>query len=206
MSQVLISPAESSVIESRTRSVQAYRRVYNPVQKDAATFLELAEETNGARTLLELEVAPGGGNGLHYHTSFAEHFTAVSGELRVQVGKQEFVLQPGQSAVAPPMALHRWYNPSQQTVTALVELRPGNTGFERSIQIAYGLARDGLMNKHGTPTSMVHLALLVEASDSGLPGIFSMLAPLMRGLAAWGRRRGIERELIERYCVFGAGR
>ena len=30
------------------------RRIYNPVQRDAATFLETSEETGGERTLAEL--------------------------------------------------------------------------------------------------------------------------------------------------------
>ena len=33
------------------------RRIYNPVQKDAATFLETSEETGGERTLIEIEAA-----------------------------------------------------------------------------------------------------------------------------------------------------
>jgi hypothetical protein len=36
-------------------------------------------------------------------------------------------------------------------VTALIELRPGSLGFERAIQISYGLAQDGLAAKNGEP-------------------------------------------------------
>jgi hypothetical protein len=36
------------------------RRYYHPEQKDYATFLETSEETGGERTLIEIEVAPGG--------------------------------------------------------------------------------------------------------------------------------------------------
>jgi len=56
------------------------------------------------------------------------------------------------------------------------------------------------MNKQGVPTSIVHLALLVELADTGVPGFFSMIAPLMRVIAQRARRKGVERELIERYC------
>lgn len=38
------------------------RRYYHPIQKDYATFLQTSEETGGERTLIEVEVAPGGGN------------------------------------------------------------------------------------------------------------------------------------------------
>ena len=40
---------------------QDKRRIYNPVQKDAATFLETSEETSGARSLIKVEVASDGG-------------------------------------------------------------------------------------------------------------------------------------------------
>jgi len=176
------------------------RRIYNPVQKDAVTFVQTSEETNGVCSVLDIEVAPGGGNTLHYHTSFAEHFTVVSGEFGVQIGKEQFNLKPGQSAVVPVMALHRWYNIGQEAALVRVELRPGSSGFERSIQIAYGLASDGFMNKQGLPKSLVHMALLVDLSDTNVPGVFSVIAPLLRMIAKHARRNGIERNLIERYC------
>ena len=176
------------------------RRIYNPIQKDAVTFLETADEIGGARTVLDMEVAPGGGNTLHYHTSFAEHFTVISGEFSVQIGKEHFKLKLGKSAVAPIGSLHRWYNTTQEAALVRVELRPGSIGFERSLQIAYGLARDGCMNKQGLPKSIVHMALLVELADTGIPGFFSVIAPLMRMIAKQARRKGIERGLIARYC------
>ena len=48
------------------------RRIYNPVQRDTATFVETSEETGGARTLAELEVAPGGKVTPHYHLTYSE--------------------------------------------------------------------------------------------------------------------------------------
>ncbi len=177
----------------------SHRRHYNPIQKDAVTFLQTAEETNGEYSLLEMEVAPGGGNILHYHKTFAEHFTVVTGEFGVQVGKDVRVLKPGESAVAPAGSLHRWYNTTQQPAIVRVELRPASPGFERALQIAYGLARDGLSNKQGLPKSISHMALLVELSDTNVPGLFSAIAPLLRVLARRARRKGVERELVERY-------
>ncbi len=162
--------------------------------------MRTAEETGGVYSLLDMEVAPGGGNILHYHATFAEHFTVTSGEFGVRIAKDSFVLKPGESAVAPAMALHRWFNNTGQTANVRIELRPGSTGFERSLQIAYGLARDGLCNKKGLPKSIVHTALLLDLSDSNLPGFFSVVAPLLRVIARRARRKGIERELVDRYC------
>ena len=64
------------------------RRIYNPVQKDAATFLETSEETGGERTLIEIEAAPGGGTAPHYHKTYAEHFEVLRGVLEVRVGER----------------------------------------------------------------------------------------------------------------------
>jgi quercetin dioxygenase-like cupin family protein len=176
------------------------RRMYNPVQKDAAIFVQTAAESGGVRTLLDLEVAPGGGNMLHYHTTFDEQFTVMSGEFGVQVGNEHFTLKPGDSAVAPAMALHRWYNTSAETAIVRVELLPGNTGFERTLQISYGLAQDGLLNKQGLPKNIAHLSILIELSDTIVPGVFARILPIMRLIARYARRKGIEQQLIERYC------
>ena len=44
----------------------------NPHQGDIATFLQTSQESGGKRTLLELEIAPGGRVTPHYHLSYAE--------------------------------------------------------------------------------------------------------------------------------------
>jgi quercetin dioxygenase-like cupin family protein len=176
------------------------RRIWNPVPKDAATFVQTAEESGGARTLIDLEVAPGGVNSVHYHTTFDERFTVVSGEFGVQVGNEQFTLKPGETVVAPAMTLHRWYNASPETAMVQVELVAGNTGFERGLQIAYGLACDGLMRQDGTPKNIVHLALLIDLTNTGIPGFFGSIAPIMRIIAKHARRKGLEQQLIDRYC------
>jgi mannose-6-phosphate isomerase-like protein (cupin superfamily) len=178
----------------------APRRIYNPAQKDYATFLETSASTNGKRTLLEVEVAPGGGNGLHYHTTYSERFEVLEGELGVQVGNKKMTLKPGESATVPINTLHRFYNVIDQPTRFLVELQPGSVGFEQGLQIAYGLATDGLTNKEGMPTNMYHLAVILELTETMVPGVFALVAPLFRYLAARARRKGIEQELIRKYC------
>ena len=98
------------------------------------------------------------------------------------------------------MAVRRWYNSSQQTAIVRVELRPGSLGFERCLQIGYGLARDGLADAQGLPKSLVHKAILLQLADTNVPGFFTVIAPVLRLIARWARRKGIERDLVERYC------
>lgn len=176
------------------------RRIYNPVQKDAATFLVTTEESGGERTLLEVELAPGGGNSLHIHTDFAEHFQVLEGELVVQLGEQEHVLGPGDTATAPPRTLHRFYSRSSAPTRFRVELRPGHAGFERALRIVYGMAEAGVLTEKRTRPRLDHLALLVEMGGTLPAGPWAMMLPLLRLIARRARRRGVEAELIARYC------
>ena len=176
------------------------RRIYNPVQRDAATFLETSEETGGERTLAEVKVAPGGGTRPHYHKTYAEHFEVIEGILEVLVGEETRVLRAGQKAVVPKNTLHRFHNGTDETVTFLCEMRPGQPGFEKTLNVGYGLARDGLTRSDGTPKNLYHMALLLEWSEIRVPGFFNVIEPLMRLLARRARRKGIDRELEARYC------
>jgi len=42
-------------------------KIYHPIHQDWVTFLRTTEETNGAYLLIEIELAPRGGNPLHRH-------------------------------------------------------------------------------------------------------------------------------------------
>jgi quercetin dioxygenase-like cupin family protein len=175
------------------------RRYYHPGQKDYATFLETSEETGGERTLIEIELAPGGGNQPHYHLTFDEHFEVLEGTLEVQLGKASRTLRPGEKAVAYKTVLHHFHNPTDEPTTFLVELRPGHSGFEKALKVAYGLAADGLAAANGAPKNPYHLALAFEWGEGRLPGVFAVLEPVFRLLAKRAKRKGIDRELEERY-------
>ena len=42
------------------------RKIYNPIQQDQVIFLKTHADTAGEYTLVEVELADGGGVGLHY--------------------------------------------------------------------------------------------------------------------------------------------
>ena len=179
---------------------QHERRYYNPIQKDYATFLETSDETGGEHTLIEVEVAPGGGTTPHYHLTYAEHFEVISGALEVMVGGETRTLTAGEKSVAPKNTLHNFHNATDRPTTFLVEFRPGHGGFEKALRVAYGLASDGLSNSKGLPKNLYHTALLFEWGEGRLPGIFALLEPLFGLLARRARRKGIDRQLEARYC------
>lgn len=178
------------------------RTIENPVIGDRVTFVRTSGETGGEVTELLVELAPGGGNELHYHTSFTESFTPLDGQLGVQIGMDRRLIDPGETATVPPGVVHRFFNAADRPVRFKGEARPGTLGSEQFVQIAYGLARDGLVNRRGLPRNLTHIALLMEMGDMRAPGImFRVLRPLLGWLARRGRERGVERQLIERYCT-----
>jgi len=175
------------------------RRIYNPVQRDAITFLETSEETNGERTLAELEISPGGKVTPHFHLTYSERFSVLEGRLTVDIDGVRHELGPSDEAVAAPGTLHAWSNPSAERSIARVELRPGSPGFEKALRIAYGLAADGLVLKNGMPRNPLHAALVLDMGEGRLPGAYATLERVLRLLARVARRRGVDRELERRY-------
>jgi len=178
-----------------------WQRIFeNPVIGDKVTYLKISEETNGEYGMAEVELVPGGGNFLHYHKAFAETFTAIKGNLTLQLNKAERILKPGESFTVQPDTLHLFKNKTRAKIIFRVEVRPGHTGFENGIKIVYGLARDGMVTKKGAPKKLLHLAVIVAMSDINRPGVFALLEPIFKWLAKRARKKGIEQELIDRYC------
>jgi len=178
------------------------RKIYNPIQKDQVTFLKTHTDTNGECTLVEVELAVGGGVGLHYHKTYSESFECLEGQVEVQLGKTIHKLLPGQSATAEPNINHLFRNRSGKSCKFRVELKPASRGFEQSLQIGYGLASDGLCKPNGFPKDKLALAWLFDISESNLPGWMSMFEFILRRQANQARKKGIDKVLIERYVKF----
>lgn len=178
------------------------RSIYNPIQKDKVTFLKTSEDTNGACTLVEVELADGGGVGLHYHKAFSESFECLAGEVQVKLGKALHTLRAGESATAAPNVNHLFRNRSGKPCRFRVELRPASKGFEQSLQIGYGLARDGKCKSNGFPKDKHALAWLFDISESNLPGWMSMFEFILRRQAKVARRKGLDKALIDQYVRF----
>ena len=178
------------------------RRIYNPVQKDHVTFLKTSAETNGEYTLVEVELANGGGVGLHYHKTYSEKFDCIQGEVQIALGKTIHTLKPGESATAEPNVNHLFRNRSGNNCKFRVELRPASRGFEQSLQIGYGLANDGLVKSNGFPKDKLALAWLFDISESNLPGWMSIFEFILRRQAKKARAKGTDKLLVEKYVRF----
>ncbi len=150
----------------------------NPLIKDEVTILVSAEETKGEYGLLEVKVYPGGGNALHYHLNFSEHFEVLSGVLSVQAGKAIHRLQPGNSYTVEPRIAHRFFNEMPEPVIFMCTITPA-CDFEKAIRIGYGLANDGKVTKSGLPKNFWHTIILLDYSGTylhGLPLWFQVVA------------------------------
>ncbi|RYY59230.1 MAG: cupin domain-containing protein [Chitinophagaceae bacterium] len=177
------------------------RIIINPVVKDVTTFIHTASETNNESTQVEVRLMPGGGTPLHYHRNFSETFIAIEGTLAVSAGKGKIVmLEPGDTATIPPGKVHRFFNPGPQKIRFNVVINPGHTGFEHALYILYGLAGDGLTDNKGVPKKLSHMAIIGEMSEMYLPGVFRLMQPLFRVIATRARKKGVEQQLIEKYC------
>lgn len=178
------------------------RKIYNPIQKDHVTFLQTAADTGGACTLVEVELADKGGVGLHYHKTYTETFRCLEGEVQVQAGKTLYTLKPGDTMTAGLHIPHLFRNRSGQPCRFSVELRPASRGFEQSLQVAYGLAADGHCRPNGFPKDRLALAWLFDISESNLPGWRSIFEFILRRQAKAACKKGIDRQLLERYVKF----
>ena len=178
------------------------RKIYNPVQRDTVIFLKTSSETKGEYTLVDVELAAGGSVGLHYHKTYSEKFIVLKGTLGVILNRDELKIAEGQSATAHKNVLHRFYNPTDQPVRFQVELRPASPGFERSLQVAYGLARDGKTNSKGIPLNIFNVAMLLEMSESKLPGAYTAFEFVLLALAKLGRALGMHKKLHRYYLPY----
>ncbi len=172
------------------------RTISNPYVGDTVTFLETTEETGGSHVTVLVELAPGGGVDLHYHTTFTEHFEVVEGELGLRAGKEFLFLSRGGTASVPSHMQHRFFNPStKHQVVFKVTVKPARQ-FEACLRVAYGLAVDGKVNKKGIPKKLGHLAVLLELGESYLTFLPHKLQVWLYGfLAKRAKRSGAAKEL-----------
>src|SRR5262244_1282464 len=88
-------------------------------------------DTGGAYCLLEVSLAPGMAVPRHTHTREDEVYFVLAGELEVTVGDEMFVLQPGDTLLAPRDIPHELRNSSKTTNHYLLVFSP--SGFEEFI-------------------------------------------------------------------------
>ncbi|MBD0256468.1 MAG: hypothetical protein ICV83_12185 [Cytophagales bacterium] len=122
------------------------------------------------------------------------------GDLGVKAGGKTIILKPGETFTVPIGVVHHFFNPGPETIRYKVLISPGFDGFEYMLRILYGMARDGQTDKNGLPKRLSLIALIGEIGDTSLPGLFVLLDPLLKFLAARARKRGEVQRLMDAYC------
>ncbi len=155
-------------------------RLYeNPKIGDRIYFKKYAHEPGEAVTIIDVELKVGGVTPRHYHLTYDEQYECMEGELTIEIDKKIIVLRPGDKTIAPRRAVHRFSNHGTEAVLFRITVSPGQPGFEKMLKIAHGLAVDGLTDAQGKPRKFWHMGTVVALSDTNLPGVLSLLQPLL---------------------------
>ena len=142
--------------------IRAGETLVNETTGETITFLETAADTGGASTLIEVEVAPGGGVPMaHVHPNQTETFEIVAGQLSMRSGGDTIVAEAGDVVHVLPGRVHRFWNETAYPVTFRCKVEPA-LEFERFIETMFALAADGKLNGRGMP-SPLRLAAIANA-------------------------------------------
>ncbi|HEX9076307.1 MAG TPA: hypothetical protein VF932_11045 [Anaerolineae bacterium] len=156
--------------------------IENPVSGARLLVCETGRETGGKRAVVEHFIAPHSGKDAiaHWHTIAAERFEILRGAGRYQLAKLEQPVAAGDVLDFPPKIshLHPWNTADEelhvrQTIN-LIEPNPRYlTVHEAFFETLFGLARDGKLDRNGTP-NLLQLAVMARSLHpytylSGLP-------------------------------------
>jgi len=177
------------------------RTLTNQNTGESIFWKKYSYETDGKEAVATLVCRPGGGPPPHYHTSYAERFEAVDGDLGVMLNGKKIYLKPGETKDIPIGSVHRFFNDGDKDISFKGSVLPGHAGFERGLYILFGLNNDGLADpKTGVPYNILHTALIGEMSDMRFGGFQGTLMNYLTVfLAAYARWRGVEEELLQKY-------
>lgn len=178
------------------------KTIVNPIFQDSVTFVQTSAGTNGRTTELEVTLKAKGRNVLHCH-AYPETFTAIDGELGLEdEKKKQKILKSGESHIVESMAWHCFFNPTDQEIRFGVQVEPANEKLEYFLRILYGMAADGLTDSQSRPKSITHAAILFGMAEGKMAGLsFALMSPILKGIARKARAQGVEKDLINKYCV-----
>jgi quercetin dioxygenase-like cupin family protein len=134
--------------------IRAGDTLVNPVTGERLVWELTSRDTNGAYTVFDTFVQPGGAvAAAHVHPYQTEIFTVLEGTLAVKRGRETLELAAGQVAMIDPGTPHKFWNAGDETLRFRAEVRPA-LEFESLIETMFGLAVDGKTNKKGMPNPL----------------------------------------------------
>ena len=108
--------------------------------RNCLLLIAVGADTGGAFCLLDVSLAPGVGVPPHTHTREDKTYYVLSGELKVEVGDQSFLLRPGDTLLAPRNIPHQLKNTGTAENRYLLVFSPA--GFENFIDATAVAAPD----------------------------------------------------------------
>ena len=175
--------------------------VWNPLSGEKAMLVESAEETGGARIVVDFAVEEGGfvPGGEHVHDHCSEHFEVREGRIGFILDGKAEEAGAGDAVTVAPGQWHRWWNAGEGEVRMRTRVEPA-LRFQEAILVVWGLCADGHTNAEGRPSPLLGALVATRYRDEiryrQPPDALQRL--LFPPLAALARRRGRER-MIERY-------
>jgi quercetin dioxygenase-like cupin family protein len=167
--------------------------LFNTATGESYTFLQRAQDTEGALLQLLWSARPGGRVGEHVHPVQEERFSVVEGELTVSLRGEEMIVPAGEDVAVPPGARHFFANRGSVPVTAVLELRPA-LRMEQVFETLAGLAREGKARKDGLPRNPFQLAVFAAEFAEEIRGArppYPVQRAVLPPLAALGRLLGL---------------
>jgi quercetin dioxygenase-like cupin family protein len=141
--------------------IRAGDTLVNPVTGERLVWELTSRDTDGAYTLFDTFVEPGGAVATaHVHPFQTETFTVLEGRLGVQRGREKLELEAGRVALIDPGTRHRFWNAGDDVLRFRAEVRPA-LEFESLIETMFTLAAEGKTNKNGMP-SPLRLAVIAN--------------------------------------------
>jgi mannose-6-phosphate isomerase-like protein (cupin superfamily) len=180
--------------------------VWNPLTGEKALLIESAEESGGARVVVDFAVEEGRfvPGGAHAHDNCLEDFELLEGRITIVIDDEERTLGPGEQVTVQRGAMHRWWNSGEGQVLARVRIEPA-LRFQEAILVIWGLCADGHTNAEGRPSPLLGALFATRYRDEirlrEPPQLMQRI--LFPPLAAVARLRGAEKT-IERYLDLDA--
>lgn len=175
--------------------------ITNPVSGEKVTFINTSSETKGLKSVIEIELQPkGDGPPPHYHKTYSETFQILEGELCLQMGKELITARKGEKHTIDKYQLHTFKNDASIPARFQITVTPGHEGFENALTILFGLARDGLLGKNGSPKSLSDILIVSELSDSRISGALSFISSVLNFMISNKKLERRKNELLSKYC------
>lgn len=169
--------------------------INDPVHGETVRFVQVG--TASSVTRFELIAEPqASGPPAHIHPMSYERFEVRSGAIWLKSGREERVVEAGETVTISPRISHTWYNHTREPAVVLVDFDPGYS-VAQFLDQWYELARGGRLNSKGDLGFLQSAVLFYPHVDViAAPGIpLGIQRVLFRSLSRLAGLRGWAKDL-----------